>query len=302
MAVHGFFIGKGGVGKSTTSALTALALARAGRSVLLVSLDPAHNLADIFDASLGRKPKTVRPGLLVAQGDQKYWTDQYLKGVEDQIKRTYTYQAAFNLQGHLRILRHSPGIEEYAMALAFNHYRQQHAQADHVLFDMPPTALTMKFFSLPALSLTWLEHLTTLRDEIVRKKAMITRIKVGKADVERDKISNKLREQADFYTAMRDLFQDSAACRVCLVLNPEKLSRAEGGRIRDAMDDLGMAPASVVVNKCLPGDDPGMADMADLFPGVPTRGMPVACRPLTSLDALDEFLDADPSLAAFLAD
>ena len=301
MAVHGFFVGKGGVGKSTTSALTALAQARSGRRVLLVSLDPAHNLEDIFDTSLAREPKAVRQGLLVAQSDQKYWTDQYLKGVEDQIKRTYTYQAAFNLQGHLRILRHSPGIEEYAMSLAFNHYRKRHAEAGHVLFDMPPTALTMKFFSLPSLSLTWLEHLTALRDEIVRRKAMVTRIKLGKTEIDRDKIGGKLREQVENYTALRDLFQDPDSCRVRLVLNPEKLSRAEATRIRDTMADLGMAPAGVVVNKCAPGDDPDMADMAELFPGVPTRAMPLAPRPLTSLAALDEYLDADPDLAAFLA-
>lgn len=295
--MHGFFVGKGGVGKSTTSALTALALARAGRSVLLVSLDPAHNLADIFDAELDRNPVTVRQGLLAAQSDQKYWTEQYLKNVEDQVKRTYTYQAAFNLQGHLRILRHSPGIEEYAMVMAFNHYRGQNG-ADAVLFDMPPTALTMKFFSLPALSLTWLEHLTALRDEIVRRKAMVTRIKLGKTEVQRDKIGNKLREQAASYTALRDLFQDASACRVRLVLNPEKLSRAEATRIRDTMADLGMAPASIVVNKCGPDDD---ASVADIFPGVPTMAMPIACSPLTSLAALDEFLDAEPSLEAFLA-
>lgn len=298
MASHGFFVGKGGVGKSTTSALSALALARNGRSVLLVSLDPAHNLADIFDARLDRKPVQVRPGLLAAQSDQKYWTDEYLKGVENQIKRTYTYQAAFNLQGHLNILRHSPGIEEYAMVLAFNHYRRKHADADYVFFDMPPTALTMKFFSLPSLSLTWLEHLTSLRDEIVRKKEMVTRIQLGSKTVHRDKIGNKLREQVETYTVLRDLFQDASACKVRLVLNPEKLSRAEAARIRDTMADLGMAPASVVVNKCGPDDD---ADVSDIFPGVPARAMPVACRPLTDAAALDEYLDADPDLAAFLA-
>ena len=297
MPSHGFFIGKGGVGKSTTSALTALALARAGRKVLLVSLDPAHNLADIFDTDLGRKPKAIRPGLLVAESDQKYWTKQYLKGVEDQIKRAYTYQAAFNLQGHLSILRHSPGIEEYAMALAFNHYRHKYADVDHVLLDMPPTALTMKFFSLPSLSLTWLEHLIALRDEIVRRKNMVTRIRVGTADVERDKIGNKLREQTAFYTDMRDLFQDPATCRVRLVLNPEKLSRAEAARIKDIMADLGMAPIAVVVNKCGPGDDVGVAA---LFPGVPAHALSVACQPLTSLAALDGFLDDDPALETFL--
>ena len=58
-----FFVGKGGVGKSTNSSLFALKLARSGRQVLLNSIDPAHNLHDIFQLSLDAKPKRIVPGL-----------------------------------------------------------------------------------------------------------------------------------------------------------------------------------------------------------------------------------------------
>jgi len=64
-----FFIGKGGVGKSTSSALTAVHLAAAGRRTLLVSMDPAHNQRDIFDTPFSEKPRPVADGLSVKEID-----------------------------------------------------------------------------------------------------------------------------------------------------------------------------------------------------------------------------------------
>ena len=137
---------KGGVGKSTTSSLSALKLAREGHNVLLVSLDPAHNQADIFDTELTGKPASMADNLRVAQADIDKWIKEYIKGVERQIKANYTYQTAFNLEKHLNVVKHSPGIEEYGLLLAFQHYRKQYPDADVILYDMPPTALTLKFF------------------------------------------------------------------------------------------------------------------------------------------------------------
>ena len=101
-----FFIGKGGVGKSTTSALTAVHLAAGGRRTLLVSMDPAHNQRDIFDTPFP-KARQVAEGLSVKEIDTDYWVKRYLKQTRDQIRRSYTYQSAFNLQDHFKILQFS---------------------------------------------------------------------------------------------------------------------------------------------------------------------------------------------------
>jgi arsenite-transporting ATPase len=93
------------VGKSTSSALTAVHLAAAGRRTLLVSMDPAHNQRDIFDTPFSEKPRPVADGLSVKEIDTDYWTSRYLKQTRDQIKRTYAYQSAFNLQDHFNVLR-----------------------------------------------------------------------------------------------------------------------------------------------------------------------------------------------------
>ena len=84
-----FFIGKGGVGKSTTSAITAVHLARLSRDTLLVSMDPAHNQRDIFQQDFSEKPQRVANHLLVKEVNVDYWIEKYLKETEKTIKQTY---------------------------------------------------------------------------------------------------------------------------------------------------------------------------------------------------------------------
>ena len=77
-----FFGGKGGVGKTTVSAATAVRLAEAGKRVLLVSTDPAHNLGHIWDQRLGADPTTLEPGLDVVELDPVATTERHLVEVE----------------------------------------------------------------------------------------------------------------------------------------------------------------------------------------------------------------------------
>ncbi|MDD4732879.1 MAG: ArsA family ATPase [Desulfovibrio sp.] len=284
-----FHAGKGGVGKSTTSSLVALNLARTGREVLLVSLDPAHNQSDIFDMEFGAKPRRVAPGLRVAQADIDDWIRVYLRGIEDQIRRTYTYHAAFNLGSRLNVIKHSPGLEEYALLLAFKHYRDKHPDPDVIVYDMPPTALTMKFFNLPALSLIWLDQLLELRREIMEKKRIITKIHMGVCEVECDKISSRLGRQREFFTELREVFQDGERCRIHLVVNPDRLSFAEAGRICTGLDEMSIPLAAVLMNKVAP--ESVWDREHELFRRTRVHPLPLSPDPLIGLPVLEAYLD-----------
>ena len=143
-----FFIGKGGVGKSTTSALTSVHLASHPHKTLLVSMDPAHNQRDIFDQNFSEKPMHVSEHLMVKEVDTDFWIEKYLKETTDQIKETYKYESAFNLQNYFNVLQFSPGLEEYALLLAFEDTLKKYGDQDFIVLDMAPTALTLRFFSL----------------------------------------------------------------------------------------------------------------------------------------------------------
>ena len=200
-----FFVGKGGVGKSTTSALTALFLAASGRETLLVSMDPAHNQRDLFETEFSEKPRPVRERLAVKEIDTGYWIRTYLKQTREHLSKSYLYQSAFNLQDHFKVLQFSPGLEEYALLLAFENVLASGKGKDVVIFDMAPTALTLRFFSLPAITLTWLGELLKLRNEICRKKEIISKIRIGACELERDRVKNKLETLIEGHTRLRDL-------------------------------------------------------------------------------------------------
>ena len=290
-----FHAGKGGVGKSTTASLSALQQARSGRNVLLVSLDPAHNQADIFETPFSGKPTNVTDNLRVAQADIDQWIKEYIKGVEQQIRSNYTYQAAFNLDKHLNVVKHSPGIEEYGLLLAFQHYRKKYTDADVIFFDMPPTALTLKFFNLPALSLIWLEHLLKLRCEIMNKKELITKIHFGKREIQCDKVMNKLEQQRAFFSELSDIFQSPALCSVNLVVNPDRLSFAEAERIDKTLTEMKMQLSRIIMNKvteeCTWDECSSIMQQYDVCP------VPLSPTPLIGIQALNTYLDDKPELA-----
>lgn len=248
-----FFVGKGGVGKSTTSALTGLFLAASGRDTLLVSMDPAHNQRDLFETDFSERPRRVGRHLRVQEVDVERWTTRYLKQTREHLRKAYLYESAFNLEKHFKVLEFSPGLEEYALLLAFEDVLARTEGIDAIIFDMAPTALSLRFFALPAVTLIWLEELLRLRERICEKKEIISRIRVGCREVERDRVKNTLADMIERHRRLRDIFSAPLA-RIHLVLNGDRLSLSEAVRIRDRLASQGMAIDRLVVNKADAGE------------------------------------------------
>ena len=137
-------------------------------------MDPAHNQCDIFQQNFSEKPRQVADHLAIKEVNVDYWIEKYLKETEKTIKQTYSYESAFNLQNYFNVLQFSPGLEEYALLLAFENIIHTFKDKNIIIFDMAPTALTLRFFSLPFITLIWLEELLKLRDHIFSKKEIIS--------------------------------------------------------------------------------------------------------------------------------
>ncbi len=243
-----FFIGKGGVGKSTSAALTGLRLVQSGKKVLLVSLDPAHNLSDIFEIPSSEKHVSIIPDLFLSEIDSETWIKKYLKKIKEEIRESYAYLTAFNLEHYFDLIRFSPGIEEYALFMSYRSIIEANSKYNTIIFDMPPTALTLKFFSLPWLSLQWLEKLSELRIEILKKREIISRIKLGKKELESDKIQNKLQNQISDYQKAQRTFINPDQSQINLVLNPDTLSLKESKRIYTELKRLELNISRLVLN------------------------------------------------------
>ena len=283
-----FFIGKGGVGKSTTSAIASVHLSRNSRDILLVSMDPAHNQRDIFQQDFGEKPQRVANHLLVKEVDVDYWIEKYLKETEKTIKQTYSYESAFNLQNYFNVLQFSPGLEEYALLLAFENIIHTFKDKNIIIFDMAPTALTLRFFSLPFITLIWLEELLKLRDHIFSKKEIISKIKIGRRQIEQDKVKAKLELLIHNYDHLSDHFL-SDETKINLVMNNDKLSFSEAFRIKKKLIDIGIHIESVLVNKSNSKAVPD--EVRDEFNSQKIALFPLSSKSLLGYKAINEYID-----------
>jgi len=283
-----FFIGKGGVGKSTVSALTSVYLSSKPYKTLLVSMDPAHNQRDIFEQDFSEKPKSVSETLWVKEVDTDFWMEKYLKETTKQIKDTYKYESAFNLQNYFNVLQFSPGLEEYALLLAFGDTIHKYGDQDFIVFDMAPTALTLRFFSLPFITEIWLEELLKLRSQIYKKKKIISKIKIAGKDIEQDRVKAKLKSMIGEYENLRqEFFSDTT--RINLVMNNDKLSFSEAYRIRQKLADISIGIDRIVINKLNP--DESTAEIENEFKEQTLSRFPVAPKGLSGYAALKDYIE-----------
>ena len=295
--VH-FFIGKGGVGKSTTSALTAVHLSTMGCNTLLVSMDPAHNQRDIFDEDFSEKPRHLTQNLQVKEVDTDHWVDKYLKETQILLKRMYAYQSAFNLEDYFKVLQFSPGLEEYALLMAFEDILHSCEDTDVVIFDMAPTALSLRFFSLPSVTLTWLKTLLKLRTSIYEKKEIISKIKFGTLEIEQDKVKGKLESMISRYRHLGSHFH-SDQTSIHLVMDDELLSFSESVRIKQKLETLDLRIGCVFVNKVKKHPLPERIEHA--FRGRKKVILPYSETALLGIRELSRYLEANGSLFSQVA-
>ena len=279
-----FFIGKGGVGKSTTSSLRALQLAQNNADTLLVSMDPAHNLSDIFETDLSEKKQIVTKNLSVVEIDIQSHIKKYLSSAQNQLKNSYRYLSAVNLENHFDIIKHSPGIVEYGLLLAFAEIIKSHKNAAHMIFDMPPTALSLKFFNLPDLSLLWLNQLLNLRNEIIEKQEIISRVKLSKKEIETDKIKKNLLEQIRRYESYRARLHDETT-HINVVTNTDAISIAESKRIIESLGKLEYSVRRIIINKVVAG-----IVEESVFENIPNVLVPRSVQPLVGLKNCLEYI------------
>ncbi len=283
-----FFMGKGGVGKSTLSALHAISLSNTDKKTLLISMDPAHNQADIFEKKLGEKPVSVKDNLSIIEINIDKWIKRYLRNVQNRITESYQYLTAINLDKKFNVLKYSPGLEEYALLLAFEEILKKFKSYDNLIFDMPPTALALRFFALPKLSLVWLESLLGLRKEIIEKREIITKIKLGRKEFERDNILNKLNVLSHQYNSLHERFRNRENVKVNIVMNEDRLSLNESQRINQNLNRLGIHTDRIYLNKV--SQKSVTSDLSAIFKDIPTISYSQADYPLIGIDALNKYL------------
>lgn len=242
-----FFGGKGGVGKTTSASATALAASRAGRRVLLVSTDPAHNTSDILGRAIGPDIVEVQPGLHAVEIDAARESARYVIEVKDRIKTLFGHHIQKEANRQIDLAASMPAAEEVALfdrvgALI----RGEDERFDLLVFDTAPTGHTLRLIRMPELMEGWIRALSRSR------RAMLG---VDQDDGD-DPIMRSLSERLDRLREFRARLMSPRITAFVLVLIAERLPIEETARALGQLEEAGVGVGALVVNRVLPGESP----------------------------------------------
>ncbi|MGC8978287.1 ArsA family ATPase [Caldisericum sp.] len=260
-----FFVGKGGVGKTSISSAYAVGLAKKRIKTLIVSLDPAHNLGDALNMDVFGKIVKVSDFLDATEVNIDKKIVDYLSLMSEKMKNTYRYLSVLNIDRYFDILKNSPGIEEYVTLEAIKEFLQ--LDYDAIVFDTPPTGITLRVFAMPRISVIWTNSLIEMRRRILTKRQMVENVKGPIKDVingEEVKIPSNEKEDPvmqELFSYKSDMIKlterfSSLDNYVSIVTMAEELAFEESKRIRGALRENNIRLSSIYLNKYLEIENP----------------------------------------------
>lgn len=255
-----FFGGKGGVGKTTISAATAVRLAARGRRVLLVSTDPAHNLGHIWNTSLHDAPTALEPNLHAIELDPATITSQHLRAVGESMRAMMPERLHREVDRHLAMSRHSPGMHEAALLERIADLVAERGDYDHIIFDTAPSGHTSRLMALPEVMAAYTDGLLARRDksdkfsELVRGMGGTSGNSGSPVDRRNQQIRSTLLKRHRKFERLRTVLTDPAQCVFHIVLTAERLPVMESMEFYEELTSHGVHVGGAVVNRCTPDE------------------------------------------------
>ena len=272
-----FFAGKGGVGKTAASCLTAVWLARQGYKTLLLTTDPAAHLGDVLGVPVGDDPAPVEgaPNLWATKIDPKIAAGAYKQRIlEDARQRGRPPEAIAVMEEELN----SPCTEEMA---AFDRFIDYAAQDDWqvIVFDTAPTGHTLRLLELPV---DWSKQLD---------------VKVF-ASVDTEAADDVAKQR---FGQVIEMMRDPNQSTFAFVMYPESTPIIEAYRAAEELRTVGIEPGLVVANFIIPPEqattpfararramqEKYLTEIAERFP-VPLLQIPLLPREVSGLALLVE--------------
>ncbi len=240
------FGGKGGVGKTTTSTSTAVALADSGLKVLLVSSDPAHSTSDSLDFQLGSTPTEVAgvSGLWGMELDPEARIGEHIPKLTESLS-PFLGGESMDMNASEMVL---PGLDE---AMAFDELLKhlENPEWDVIVFDTAPTGHTLRFLALPEIIENWADKII----KIHRVTGGIRSLMFGAKEGE------KMREELEKFRRrvlhVRRILCNPEVTRFTLVTIPEKMGVNETVRAYASLAEFNLPVSGCVVNRLTPDID-----------------------------------------------
>jgi arsenite-transporting ATPase len=308
------FTGKGGVGKTTTAAATALRCAELGHRTIVLSTDPAHSLADAFGIELGPLTREIAPNLFGQQLDAQDRMEDAWADIQEWLRGVFDWAGVDGIEAEeLSVL---PGLDEIFALADIKHYASS-GEWDVVVVDCAPTAETIRLLSLPDILSWYMERLFPMGRRVNKVVAPVLS-RVTSLPVAGDDVLGSVQRFYDRLDGVREILGDGLRSSVRLVVNPERMVIAEARRTHTYLSLFGYRVDAVIANRLLPDvvSDPWFdrwkaahAEHLDQieqgFAPIPVLRAELAAEELIGLDRLRPFAatlypDVDP--AAMLHD
>lgn len=292
------YTGKGGVGKTTAAAATALLSAKRGHKTLVISTDPAHSLRDSFDIDIGPEPKRITKNLYAQEIDVFYSVDKYWGKLTGYIQSLFNWMKVDDvLAEEFSIF---PGMEEVSCFLwVYSHFKE--GDYDVIIVDSAPTGETLRLLSLPDVARWWIVKVFPIERKLL--KVVRPAVKV---------VSDMPLPEEETYSAIEDLFEklnsihktfsNPEITSIRLVLNLEKMVIKETQRAYTYLNLYGYNVDSVIVNRAMPKElehpyfkewkefqENYRKEVAELFSAIPMHEAPLFSKEVLGVDALLEF-------------
>jgi len=286
-----FFTGKGGVGKTSIACAAALALADAGKEVLLVSTDPASNVGQVFGVSIGNRITTIPAvaGLSALEIDPEAAAEAYRERIVGPVRGLLPEAEIASITEQLSgsCTTEVASFDEFTALLTDTD--DEVGNFDHILFDTAPTGHTIRLLQLPG---NWTEFL-----------------EAGKGDASCLGPLAGLDKQKSTYAAAVAALADPQRTRLVLVARPTRSALREIDRTHSELAALGMNRQYIVVNAVMPrptdntdplaaalyrGEQAALTDMPAALHPLPQDTIDLKADNMVGLEALHTLFDTAP--------
>jgi arsenite/tail-anchored protein-transporting ATPase len=240
--------GKGGVGKTTVAAATALAAADRGYRTLVSSTDPAHSLADALDVNLGDRPTRVVDRLDGQQIDTQEQLERHWGSIRDQLMNVFDWGGVGGIEAEEFLV--FPGMDELFALLDVNEHARS-GNYDLLVVDCAPTAETLRLLSLPEVLSWYFERVMPTERRLMRAaRPFLTRM--TDLPVPEDSVFEAAQTVFEGVEQVKELLADPKITSARLVVNPEKMVIDEARRTYTYLGLFGYGVDGIIVNRVLP--------------------------------------------------
>jgi arsenite-transporting ATPase len=303
------YTGKGGVGKTTIAAATALGCAEGGYRTLVLSTDAAHSLSDSFDSPIGSKPNRMAANLWAQETDLSTAVNENWVTIQRWIASLLAWRGLEDVVADE--MAFLPGMEELANLLYIVTYAES-GQYDTVIVDSAPTGETLRLLSFPEMLGWWMRRLFPIERRVVSAVRPVLKPLIN-VPIPGEEVLDAVEQLFPQLETMRTILTDPAKTSIRLVLNPEKMVIKETQRTFTYLNLYGYTTDLVICNRLIPEEvndhyfdfwktnqEQYYRDIEERFAPLPVIGLPLLKQEVVGMDMLRQtarvlYGDRDPT-------